>query len=70
LTGKWILAKKDRIPVIQPIDHKKFNKKEGSSIPLKRGKKIITGGKGRGLSGRRKGGKKGCQDQIWGEKGD
>ena len=29
LTGKWILAKKYRIPMIQPTDHKKFNKKEG-----------------------------------------
>jgi hypothetical protein len=33
--------------MIQPTDHKKFNKKEGpseaASIPLKRGNKIIMG---------------------------
>jgi hypothetical protein len=51
--------------MIKPTGHKKFNKKEGSSedasIPLKRGNKIITGSKGRGVwggqeSGRGKGG--------------
>jgi hypothetical protein len=29
-TGKWILVKKYRIPIIQPTDHKKLNKKEVS----------------------------------------
>jgi hypothetical protein len=37
--------------MIQPTDHKKFNKKEGSSedtlIPLRRWNKIITGDRGR-----------------------
>ena len=40
-----------RTPRIKHIDYKKFNKKEGPSndvsIPLRTGKKIITGGKGR-----------------------
>jgi hypothetical protein len=40
-----------RTPRIKHIDYKKFNKKEGpsndASIPLRRGKKIITGGRGR-----------------------
>jgi hypothetical protein len=31
LTGKWKLAKMYRIPMIQPTDYKKFNKKEGQS---------------------------------------
>jgi hypothetical protein len=31
LTDKWILAKKYRIPMIHPTDHKKLNKKEGPS---------------------------------------
>ena len=37
--------------MIQPIDLKKFNKKAGpskdASIPLRRGNKIIRGGRGR-----------------------
>ena len=40
-----------RIPRIQPTDSKKFNKKEGQSEdvsnPLRRGKEIIIGGRGR-----------------------
>jgi hypothetical protein len=40
-----------RILIIQLKDSKKFNKKEGpsedASIPLRRGNKIIMGGKGR-----------------------
>jgi hypothetical protein len=50
LTDKWILAKKYRIPRIQPIDPKKYNKLKGPSevsIPFKRGKEIITRGRGR-----------------------
>lgn len=51
LTDKWILPKKYRIPMIQHTDHMKFNKKEGTSvdasIPLRRGNKIITGGRRR-----------------------
>ena len=49
----WILAKKYRIPRIQPTDHKRsvFNKQKGpseeASIPFRRGKEIITGGRGR-----------------------
>jgi hypothetical protein len=38
--------------MIHPTDSKKLNKKEGpnedASIPLRRGNKIITGGRGRG----------------------
>ena len=49
--NKRILAQKYRTPRIKHIDYKKFNKKEGPSndvsIPLRQGKKIITGGKGR-----------------------
>ena len=40
-----------RGPRIQPIDHKTYNKQKGPSedvsILLRRGKKIITGGRGR-----------------------
>ena len=40
-----------RTPSINHIDYKKFSKKEGpsndASIPLRRGKTIITGGRGR-----------------------
>ena len=43
-----MLAKKYRIPRIQSTDHKKFNKKKGTSedvgIPLRRGKTIMGGG--------------------------
>ena len=45
LTDKWILVKKYKIPMIQPTDPKKFNKKEGpsenASIPLRRRNAII-----------------------------
>jgi hypothetical protein len=51
LIDKWILAKKDRVPTIQPTVHLKLTKKEGpsvdASISLRRGKKIITGGRER-----------------------
>jgi hypothetical protein len=51
LTDKWILDKKYRKPRIQPTDCKKFNKQKGpgkdASIPLRKGKKIIIGGRGR-----------------------
>jgi hypothetical protein len=49
LTHKWILAKKHRIPRIQPTDHKKYNKQKcpsGVSTPLRRGKEIIMRGRG------------------------
>ena len=46
-----ILAPKLRISMIQLTDHMKLNKKEGQSIdaskPLKRGNKIIMGGRWR-----------------------
>ena len=51
LTDKWILAQQLRIPMIQLTKHMKFNKKEGQSTeasnPLRRGNKIIIGGRGR-----------------------
>ena len=51
LIDKWILAKMDRVPTIQPTVHLKLTKKEGpsvdASISLRRGKKIITGGRER-----------------------
>ena len=59
------LVQKLRTPRIQLIDHRKLNKKKGqsmaASISLRRGKKIIIGGKGRegpkwGEKGERKGG--------------
>jgi hypothetical protein len=70
-TNKWILAKKFRIPMAQLIELRKFNKKKGPSvaisIPLRRGNKIITGGRGREGPGceRVGGGKMGVQDQVW-----
>ena len=46
--------------MIYPTDHKKFNKKEGpsedASIPLRRGNKIIMGGRGREEPGWKRGG--------------
>jgi hypothetical protein len=65
LTNKWILAKKYRISKIQPRDCKKFSKQKGpsedTSIPLRRGKGIIKGGRGRECPGWEKwgGGKRG-----------
>jgi hypothetical protein len=51
LTVKWILAKRYRMPKIHPIDPKKLNKREDTtkhaSIPLRRGNKIIMGGRGK-----------------------
>ena len=48
-----------RISMMQLIDHMKLNKKEGqsvdASIPLRREKKIIRGGRGRDLGGRGEG---------------
>lgn len=42
---------KYRIPMIQLKDHMKFNKKKGpsedTSIPLRKGNKLITGGRGK-----------------------
>jgi hypothetical protein len=55
LSAKWILAKNYSIPMIQLIDCVKLNKKEGpsedASIPLRREKKRIMGGKGKEGSG-------------------
>ena len=66
LTDKWILAKKYRIPRIQPTDHKKCNKQkfpsEKASIPLRKGKELITGG--------RWGERFGLQREHGGEKGN
>jgi hypothetical protein len=48
LTDKWILAQKLRIPNIQFTDHMKLKKEEqrvDTSMLLRRGKKILTGGK-------------------------
>jgi hypothetical protein len=70
-TDKCILAKKYRLPRIYPTDPKKLNKKEGpredASISLRRGKKIITGGRGREASEWESGerGEEG-QGQVWG----
>ena len=51
-----------RTPRIKHIDYKKFNKKEGpsndASIPLRRGNKIIMGGRGRERPGRERGGER------------
>ena len=54
LTDKWKIAKKYRLPRVQPTDLKKFYKQERSSenasIPSKRGNKIIMRGRvGKGL---------------------
>jgi hypothetical protein len=47
---KWILTQKYRIPLIQLTDYMKL-KKEGPTedvpFPLRRGNKIITGGRGK-----------------------
>ena len=62
--------------MIQLIDHMKFNKKgvpnDNASIPLRREKKIITGGRGKeGPGSEREGeGKKQGQDQVLGETGE
>jgi hypothetical protein len=63
------------MPMIQPTDHKNFNKKEGSRedvlIPLRRGNKIIIGGKRREEPGRKRDreGKRGTgkeeQNLVW-----
>jgi hypothetical protein len=66
LTDKWIFVQKLRIPMIPLIEYVKLNKKEGqsvdASVPLRRGNKIITGGKWREKSrwerrGKEKGGR-------------
>jgi hypothetical protein len=71
LTDKWLLAQKIRIPMMYPTEPKKLNKKQGPSedvsIPLRRGNKIIMGGRGRrdlGGSGER------GQDQVSEESGE
>jgi hypothetical protein len=69
LTDNWILAKKFGTTIIQLTDCRKLNKKED---PLKRGNKIIIGGRGKEEPGWERGGsmKKGRQDQIWEEAGE
>ena len=51
LNDKWILAKRYRISMVEPKDRMKFNKKEGSSqdasISLRRGNKLMMGGRRR-----------------------
>jgi hypothetical protein len=69
------ISQKYRVPRTQPTDSKKRNKQKGpseeASIPLRIGKEIITGGRGKGGSRWERaewgGGRKGKQDQIWGE---
>jgi hypothetical protein len=55
LMNKWILTKKDRVPIKHPKDPEKLNKKdapsEDVSITLRRRNKIIMGGKWREGSG-------------------
>ena len=66
-----ILAPKLRISMIQLTDHMKLNKKEGqsvdASIPLRRGNKIIMGGRGREGPGweRGQGGEEGNMIRYW-----
>jgi hypothetical protein len=52
----FLLAPKLRIPTLQLTDHMKLNKKEDQSVDasilLRRGNKIITGGRGRKGPGR------------------
>ena len=60
--------------MIQPTDHKKFNKKEGpsedASIPLRRENKIIMGGRGSEELGWKTGGRgERMRDLVWGETG-
>jgi hypothetical protein len=60
---KWIVTQKLRIPTIQLTDHMKLKKKEdqsvNASIPLRRGNKISTGGRGRSWVGEGRGGEEG-----------
>jgi hypothetical protein len=69
-TGKWIWTSKLRIPAVQLIDHIKHNKKEfqtvDASILLRRGNKIVTGGRGRNAGEREEvEEKRWGQDQVW-----
>jgi hypothetical protein len=64
-----ILAQNLRIPTIQVTDHMKLNKKEDQSVDasvlLRRGNKIITGGRGREGPGQEKrGGGEMGQDRV------
>jgi hypothetical protein len=59
--------------MIQPTDYKKEGSREDTSIRLRRGKEIITGGRRREGGtwvgkGREKG--NGDQDQVWGGAGE
>jgi hypothetical protein len=60
LTDKYILAENLRILTIKFTDHMKLNKKEeqsvDTSILLRKGNKIIMGGRGRERPGKKKGG--------------
>jgi len=54
LTHKWILAQKFRIPKIQFIDHMKLKKENQSvdtSVLIRRGNNILTGGSTEARSG-------------------
>jgi hypothetical protein len=59
LTHKWILAPKLGIPKNQFADHMKLKKKEeqnvAASVLLRRGNKILTGGRGSEGLGRKRG---------------
>jgi hypothetical protein len=60
LIDKWILGKKPRIPMIWLTDHMKVKKNEDQSVDasvlLRRGNKIIMGGRGWVRLGRNVGG--------------
>jgi hypothetical protein len=70
-----LVSKKYGTLIIQPTEHKKLNKKEGSSedgsIPFRRGEdKLIMEGRGRKLGGRGDLEGKRRQGQLWGMKED
>jgi hypothetical protein len=69
LIDKWIFAKKYRTSKIQPKVLKKVNK-YNASIPLRGGKKIITGCRWREVLGWEKGEGKGVEDQVWRRAGE
>ena len=71
------IRKKPGIPMIQLTDHMKVKKKKDqsvyASVLLRKGNKIIMGGRGWEGLGRKRGrgeGKKRGQDQVWEEMGE